>query len=463
MVRWNAIGMLVAWALTLAACVAETLDSPATDRAESEYASDHERMMDLLGIEVLRPGRNGLDPNHPNYANYDEATSNPYPKLPPLLELEDGTPVESAAMWQSHRRPELIELFDREIYGRVPSTVPGVRWEVAKTREGIVGDIPVIVEELVGHVDNSASPAIHVEIEMTLTRPMRAETPVPAVLSFVFRPPPGWVPPEGWRPSPGPTPTELVLARGWAHAELVPTSVQADTGAGLREGIIGLTNKGEPRAPEDWGALRAWAWGASRALDHLETSEAVDASRVAVEGLSRYGKAVLVTMAYDTRFAAGFSGSSGEGGASLYRRDNGEVLENIAGSGEYHWMAGNFIKYAADPLGSDDLPVDAHSLIALSAPRPLFIGTGLAEEGDAWVDPRGTFMATAEASEVYELLGVQGLGTDTMPAPATGLTQGELAFRQHLGGHTNGPNWEAFLDFAEPYFESEEVRAFSGD
>ncbi|MCI4645411.1 MAG: hypothetical protein MRY64_11565 [Hyphomonadaceae bacterium] len=445
------VTMALCGAVALAACaVSDLRDAP----GEPVFENDHARMMHLLGIEQLRPGRNGMDPTHPNYANYDEATSNPYPDLPPLLELEDGTPVTSAQMWRAERRPELIELFDREIYGRVPADVPGVRWEVVAEREGWAGDVPVVIQDLVGHVDNSTWPFISVDIEMTLTRPAAAPGPVPAVLSFVFRPPPGWEPPEGWSPPPGPTPTELVLARGWAHAELVPTSVQADNGAGLREGIVGLANKGEPRAPEDWGALRAWAWGASRVLDHFEEMETVDASRVGVEGLSRYGKAVLVTMAYEPRFAMGFSGSSGEGGASLYRRDNGEILENIAGSGEYHWMAGNFIKYAADPLGWDDLPIDAHSLIALSAPRPLFVGTGLAEEGDGWVDPRGIFMATAEASTVYELLGAKGLPIEDMPEPGTGLTAGELAFRQHLGGHTNGPNWPVFLDFAERYFEA---------
>lgn len=441
-------------ALTLVACAVEPTEGGAAPApAQTTAEAEQQHMMDLLGIGPLRPGRDGMDPSHPNYANYDEATSNPYPDLPPLLELEDGTPVTSAEMWDDRRRPELIELFDREIYGRVPGNVPAVSWEVVETREGMAGEVPVIVEELVGHADNSGWPAISVDIEMTLTRPAEAAGPVPAVLSFVFRPPPGWTPPEGWSPPPGPTPTDLVLARGWAHAELVPTTVQADTGAGLREGIIGLANHGEPREPDDWGALRAWAWGASRALDYFQEDAEVDASRVAVEGLSRYGKAVLVTMAYDTRFAAGFSGSSGEGGASLYRRDNGETVENLAGAGQSHWMAGNFIRYAADPLGWDDLPIDAHELVALLAPRPLFVGAGLAEEGDAWVDPRGIFMATEAASPAYELLGAQGLPDIEFPGPGVALTEGELAFRQHFGGHTNGPNWPYFLDFAERYFE----------
>ena len=160
-----------------------------------------------------------------------------------------------------------------------------------------------------------------------------------------------------------------MLAKGWGYAIIVPNSIQADNGAGLTKGIIGLCNKGQPRKPDDWGALRAWAWGASRALDYFETDPAVDAKQVGIEGLSRYGKAALVAMAYDPRFAIGFIGSSGEGGAKLHRRNFGELVENLTGSGEYHWMAGNFLKYGG-PLTPGDLPVDAHELIALCAPRP---------------------------------------------------------------------------------------------
>ena len=198
--------------------------------------------------------------------------------------------------------------------------------------------------------------------------------------------------------------------------------------------------------------LRAWAWGASRALDYLATDPAVDAKRAVIEGVSRYGKASLVTMAYEPRFAIGFIGSSGMGGAALHRRRIGELLENVAGSGEYHWMAGNYIKYAG-PLTAKDLPVDSHELIALAAPRPLFIGAGNPAQGDAWVDPRGMFMATVAASPVYRLLGKRALDTTEFPPIETPLTAGELAYRQHAGGHTSYPNWPTFLDFAARYFE----------
>ena len=161
---------------------------------------------------------------------------------------------------------------------------------------------------------------------------------------------------------------QQVLAKGWGYAVISPNSVQADHGAGLTQGIIGLCNKGRHRQPEEWGALRAWAWGASRALDYFETDQAVDAKRVGLEGHSRYGKATIVAMAYDPRFAIAYVSSSGAGGAKLHRRDWGEIVENVAGTSEYHWMAGNFLKYAG-PLTWGDLPVDSHELVALCA-RP---------------------------------------------------------------------------------------------
>ena len=154
--------------------------------------------------------------------------------------------------------------------------------------------------------------------------------------------------PGGAPPAPSDPPaTEQLIADGWGYASINPGSIQADNGAGLTKGIIGLVNKGQPRKPDDWGSLRAWAWGASRGLDYLETDKAVDAKKVGIEGVSRYGKAALVTMAFDPRFAVVLIGSSGEGGAKLHRRNLGEAVENLTGSGEYHWMAGNFLKYGA--------------------------------------------------------------------------------------------------------------------
>jgi hypothetical protein len=471
---------------------------------------DHKRLMELLKIKKLRPGANGLDPNAANAANYDESKANPYPKLPDPLVLKNGKKVTTADAWWKLRRPEIVEDFDREIYGRVPKDTPKVKWEVTATERQKVGDVPVITKRLVGHVDNSAYTPIKVDIQLMLTTPAAAKGPVPVIMEFGFGGPgfggggfggffrlarPGHVLTPGaqdqlkltpdqkkklqdlqkqvesqlktiltpdqqkqlkdMQQPGGPSWQELLINKGWGYAIIVPNSIQADNGAGLTRGIIGLCNKGQPRKVDDWGALRAWAWGASRALDYFETDKAVDAKKVGIEGLSRYGKAAIVAMAYDRRFAIGFIGSSGEGGVKLHRRNFGELVENLAGSGAYHWMTGNFIKYGG-PLTPGDLPVDAHELIALCAPRPVFISygaaTGPGAEGQ-WVDQRGSFMAAVAAGPVYRLLGKKDLGTAEFPEVETALTSGEIAFRQHRGGHTTGPNWPTFLKFAERYLK----------
>jgi len=420
----------------------------AADPAPLELTAerDHRLMMEQLGIRVIRPGANGRDPTAPNSANYDESKANPYPVLPDPLLFANGKRVLTARDWSRRRRPELLELFDREIYGRTPRRTPSVSWEVKSTKDDSLGGNAVVVRKLIGHVDNSSYPAITVAIDLTLTTPKGAKG-VPVILEFF---------PVEWAaripPQPAPTWQEQVIERRWAYAIISPGSIQADNGAGLTRGIIGLVNKGQARKPDDWGALKAWAWGASRALDYFETIPEVDAKRVAVEGVSRYGKASLVTLAYEPRFALGFIGSSGAAGAALARRHWGEMLENVAGSGEYHWMAGNYIKYAG-PLTVNDLPVDAHELIALCAPRPVFIGAGSPAQGDGWVDPKGMFMAAAAAGPVYRLLGKKDLGTTEFPPLETSLDEGELAYRQHSGGHTSGPNWPTFLEWASRYLE----------
>lgn len=415
---------------------------------------DHQRMMDLLHITSIRRGADGNNKQAPNAANYDESKANPYPKLPDPLILKNGRKVTTPKVWWDQRRPEIVEDFDREVYGRVPKVTPKVNWEVTSTSKDVNGDVPVVTKQLVGHVHNSSYPLISVDIQLALTTPANATGPVPVIMEFGFvRPPGAPAPPAPARPpAPGPTWQQQVLAKGWGYAIIIPSSIQADNGAGLTRGIIGLVNKGQPRKPDDWGALRAWAWGASRALDYFETDRAVDAKRVGIEGLSRYGKAAIVTMAYDPRFAIGFIGSSGEGGAKLHRRNFGELVENVAGAGEYHWMAGNFIKYAG-PLTWNDLPVDAHELVALCAPRPVFISCGSFEVEGGWVDAKGMFLAAAGAGPVYRLLGRKDLGTTEMPPQETPLIDGDIAFRQHSGGHTTGPNWPTFLTFASRYFQ----------
>ena len=503
--RWSA-GLL---AILIAASVMTTPLSRAQQPAGAMGASgvpappnpsaeDRQKMMDLLHITTLRRGADGNNKQSPYYANYDESKANPYPTLPESLVMKNGRKVTTAAMWPA-RRAEITEEFDREIYGRVPAVTPKVTWEVVKTAHETNGGVPVITKTLLGHVDNSGYPAISVNIQLSLSTPANATGPVP-VMMYLGGNAPGFPAPafgfgaaggsgrgglafggsgrggiggsgrggfafggSGRGPA-GPTWQQQVLAKGWGYATIGTSSIQADNGAGLTQGIIGLVNKGQSRKADDWGALRAWAWGAERGLDYLQTDPSVDAKHVGIEGVSRYGKAALVTMAYDQRFAVVLVGSSGEGGAKLHRRNFGEAVESLTGTGEYHWMAGNFMKYGASDasLGvktANDIPVDSHELIALCAPRPTFISYGVPEKGDAnWLDHQGSYMATVAAGAVYRLLGAHDIGDKNdyhvakMPAVNVAMTDGELAWRQHDGGHEDQSNMKYFIAWADKMF-----------
>ncbi|MBN1832865.1 MAG: acetylxylan esterase [Deltaproteobacteria bacterium] len=415
------------------------------ERLNKLSQEDHQLMMRLLGITELRPGPSG-NPRAPNAANTDESKATPFTSLPDPLLFKNGRIVKTTEEWKK-RKLEIFEDFDREIYGRVPERTPTVDWEVISEKDTVNGDCPVTTKQLVGHVDHSEYPAIIVDIRLTLTTPKTIIAPVPVVIEF------GWEFPGGLRrpQQDGLSWQQQVLSKDWGYAILVPTSIQDDHGAGLRQGIIGLVNKGKPRKLDDWGALRAWAWGACRAMDYFETDPQVDETRIAIAGLSRYGKAAIVALAYEPRIAIGFIGSSGAGGAKILRRVFGEQVENLASSEEYHWFAPNFIKYAG-PLTPLDLPVDAHELVALCAPRPVFISAGSPDVEGQWIDARGMFLAGVHAGPVYELLGKKSLGITEYPPQETTVIEGEIAFRQHAGGHTLDPNWPVFIKFAERYF-----------
>ena len=471
--------------------------SPVTLTAEQ----DHQNMMDQLGIKALRPGPSG-DEKAANHANYDESLANPFSNLPDPLTMSDGRKVTSAQIWREERRPELTEMFSKYVYGRVPKSMPKVTWTVTAVDREMIGVTPVIAKDLLGEVDNSSDPAIKVRMHMTLVTPANAKGRVPVLMMFgragfpapnepsdaelerinaawkaqlaqqdsslkdVFAQHPAWQPvratpfqfPQMNEDGDLPNTWQLVAA-GWGFVLLDPASVQADNGEGLTRGIIGLVNKGQPRTPEDWGALRAWAWGAGRGLDYLETDTAVDAKHVGIEGVSRYGKAALVTMAFDERFAMVLVGSAGKGGTAPLRRNFGEAVENLT-AGEYYWMAGNFMKYGASDasFGSKtpgDIPVDSNELIALCAPRLTFISYGIPAKGDAkWLDHEGSFMATVDANRVFVLVGAKGLEvegdyhTAKMPPVNQGLLGGQLAWRQHDGGHTDAPNMKWFIQWA---------------
>ena len=249
---------------------------------------DHQNMKDQLGIKTLRPGPSGnAAPGAPNAANYDPEKANPYPVLPDPLTLKNGRKVTTADTWWKQRRPEIVEDFEREVFGRVPASVPVVKWELKRTAHAQVAGLPVIAKQLVGHVDNSTYPAITVDIQMTVVTPANANSKVPVLMMFgnAALPP---TPPPAEPPTGPPTSAQQLIAAGWGYAAISPVSIQADNGAGLTRGIIGLVNKGQARKPDDWGSLRAWAWGASRGLDYLETDPAVDTKHIGIEGVSRF-------------------------------------------------------------------------------------------------------------------------------------------------------------------------------
>ena len=454
--RQRGAGALTPLAILLLT-LATGLAQPAPQSSPPKF-DDHQNMMDQLGVKALR---RGPDPN--NQSTFDEAIANPYTNsMPDVLTMKDGTKVTRADQWPA-RRAEIAEDFEREVYGRIPAVTPKVTWEVTSTKNGTNGGILTVTKTLVGHVDNSGDTNITVNIQAGFTVPANATGPVPIMIEFG-----GGGGFGGARMANNPRFAgflawhDRAISNGWGYGNIVPSSVQGDNNH-LTSGIIGLVNKGNPRKPDDWGSLRAWQWGVSRMIDYFEQNpdSMVDPKKVGIEGLSRYGKAAIVTEAFEPRIAVGLIGSSGEGGVKLHRHIYGEAVENLAG-GEYYWMAGNFIKYGASdpPKTAADLPVDSHELIALCAPRPCFVSYGVVEHGDAkWVDAHGSFMAAVLAGPVYRLLGKKDLGTpgdyltDPMP-PINQLIGGDLAWRQHDGGHDVTPNWPAFFQWVADYVKA---------
>ncbi|MCP5411108.1 MAG: acetylxylan esterase [Alphaproteobacteria bacterium] len=453
------------------AIVAPALVTPvlAQDRAAIAAASaaERQREMNLLGIARMQKGATAYDIGAPGNANYDEARANPYPDLPPLMVLNDGTTVTTPAQWQA-RRAQIKALFDENVYGKYPAHIPGVTWRVTGTERRDVAGIAAIVKHVTGRVDNSAAPSISVSIDMDVVTPAATQgRKVPVIIGGgsirprpVFHRPPGAPVHLLKQPDTPPDSAQLLLAKGWGFVWIDYNGVQADNGAGLGKGIIGLTNRGKPRSLDDWGVLRAWAWADSRALDYLQTDADVNAKAVGVMGHSRGGKAALVAMVDDPRIAIGYISSSGAGGANLYRRNYGETIGNLAGSNEFHWFAGNFLRYAAAGHTPNEMPVDSHEFIALVAPRPVFFGGGALitdpdyAPGDAWQDARGMFMAASAASSAWTLLGHKGLGSGTFPPMDTLIDSGDVAWRQHPYGHTPAPNWPAFIAFASRYLKA---------
>ncbi len=416
---------------------------------------DYQTMLDKLGIKQMRKGRNGRGQD-----TSAEATANPYQDtMPELMTFKDGTKVTSAKQWP-RRRAEIVEDFEREVYGRVPKNVPRVKWEVTNTVEGESGGIATVTKTLVGRVDNSAFPKIKVAIQASFTVPKYAAGRVPIILQFSgfggkFGGKFGNGGANSW--------TQQALNKGWGYGTIAPASIQPDNGR-LREGIVGLVNKGEPRSPDDWG--RAAGVGVGRELPHRLLRSQPGLGRRSGQGV------------HHGRFAL----RQGSSRRRRVRHAHCGRLRRVVRRGRRQAVPPRLRRIAGEPgrprrvsLDGRQLPQvrrrrralrqeggrrltrrSAHADRAVR-PRPCFISYGIPAKGDPnWVDAHGSFMAAVLAGPAYRLLGKKDLGTpgaylsDKMP-PVNALIGGELAWRQHDGGHTNVPNFPAFYEWAGSY------------
>ncbi len=367
--------------------------------------------------------------------------------------------------WPARRQEIFNEV--QKIWGTIPAEAANVKitWSVGEVTTGVESNIPYKEYTIIGNIDISSYPAVREipRIMGTLRIPTNVGgKPVPIIINIGS---------GGRMPGVSTALWESFGTKGMGVFGYANTLLQPDNGAGLTSYIIGLVNKGNWRKPEDWGSLVAWSWGVSRLLDYFETNADVDAKKVGITGHSRYGKAAVVAMAYEPRLAIAAPTSSGALGVAPSRRHWGQDLSNSAGDREYHWMAGNFMAYTGVDESSKDgymprkvlqMKVDAESLVALCAPRPLFVGSG-DYVGDAWVDPYGQYLVCVAASPVYELLGKKGLKMEdvmsykgkNVPLPVTNKAymDGDLAYRKHDGGHSAYQHYPSFAEFAARYFK----------
>jgi hypothetical protein len=391
-------------------------------------------------------------------ANYDEAQAGTYTLPDPLL-LANGNGVRDAATWYKQRRPEIVRLFETNMHGRSPGRPADMTFNVFDKGTPVFDGKAVRKQVEVRFSAVKPTPKMDVLIYL----PAAVRKPVPLLLCLNFTAnssmidDPGIKPGEVWdrdrKKVAASSNTRFpklkiddFLSKGFGVATIYYGDIEPDFPGGTPFGVRGLYLKPgqtEPAADE-WGAIAAWAWGLSRAMDYLETDSAVDAKRVALFGVSRLGKTVLWAGAHDTRFAAVIASCSGEGGAALSRRNYGETVKHLNTNFGYQFCA-NYQKFG-DHV--DQLPVDAHMLLALIAPRPLFLSTG---SEDKWSDPKGEFLAAVAAEPVYRLLGKQGLNTETMPEAGQTILH-TLGYRMHAGGHGTTPDdWPVYSKFLETH------------
>jgi len=395
------------------------------------------------------------------HVNYDEALVGSY-TLPNPLVLANGKPVRDAKTWTEKRRPEIVRLFEENEYGRAPGRPSRMTFDVFDKGTPAFDGRATRRQVTIYFAPDKSGP----KLDLLLYLPANAAKPVPVLLQISFSAnsssvnDPGVKPGEVWGrdkkkvPAPaggfGRLDVPRLVGQGIGVATFYYGDVDPDFLGGLPYGVRALYLKPgqtEP-APDEWGAVAAWGWGLSRAMDYLETDQAVDAKRVAIYGVSRLGKTVMWAGAHDTRFAMVIASCSGEGGAALSRRDYGETIAHLVAPSRFPYQfCANYGKYAAHV---DQLPVDAHMLVALMAPRPVLLQTG---STDTWSDPKGEFLAAVAAGPVYRLLGKQGLETDEWPAAGVPILH-DIGYYMHNGGHGTMPaDWDIFLKFIDMHFK----------
>lgn len=364
-------------------------------------------------------------------SNYDETKIKPY-TLPDPLVFTDGRRVTDAEAW-NRRREELIRVYEQQIFGRIPADAPKVDWTRVPV-PGTFGDAGISLA-----MAQIGSGADAPRMTLSVNYPPNVQHRVPMILVLQFG--------GGGTPTPTPPVADEILARGWGFATLGYLDIQPDKIGTFDQGVIGATPSSRSHAPDSWGAISAWAWGVSRAIDYLETDPHVDAKHIALHGHSRLGKTALWASALDSRITVLYASCPGEMGAALSRRDYGETIDDMAQNFPY-WFSPSFQKWVGR---WNDMPVDAHTLIALSAPRGVFVTGGTQ---DQWADPRGEFLAEVAAGPVYRLLGAHDLGMTSMPPVDTPILKGDLGWYYHTGPHAaTKEDWLAFLDFAAKYLD----------
>jgi hypothetical protein len=395
-------------------------------------------------------------------ANEDEARVPAY-VLPEALALADGQPVKDAATWTGRRRPELLRLFEENVYGRGPARPEGMRFEPVEVDQKALGGKATRKQIRILLTGKGDGPSI--DLLLYLPNERAGRSPVFVGLNFranhtvhsdpAIRLTGRWIAKSEGAPDHRATdaargsdaeswPIETILARGYAVATAYYGDLEPDHPEGWRDGVRAAFGPGAKGAfaPGDWGAIGAWAFGLRRIVDYLETDPLVDAKRIALIGHSRLGKAALWAGAQDERFALVISNESGEGGAALARRRFGETVALITKAFP-HWFTGRFKEFAER---EDQLPVDQHLLLALIAPRPLYVASA---SEDLWADPRGEFLSALAADPVYRLLGKEGLGVAEMPEVDRSVGK-TIGYHVRRGKHgVTAFDWEQYLAFAD--------------